>query len=921
MQVHYLNRLFAPKALAVVGASDKPGSIGQTVFVNMISGNMIDKVYPVNIKHKMVGGLQAYNSITQINDQLDMIIVLTQPITYEQILDDAIKAKVPYIVIIKNNDDDMDDMEGLMYLKQMVRRAKKYGIRILGPSTLGMIRSISGLNASTYSGEVKKGNVALVSQSSGLCASILDWAGARNIGFSTVVAFGNSIGDLEYGEVLDYLVNDKDTKGIILHVHMVQEGRQLMSALRTAARLKPVIVIKSGNYNELVEDNEVHVGEVVSDEEVFKCAFQRAGVLEVSSFSKMFTAVRVLSSDYRLTGDKLAIVSNGNGLGILAADSAYSLKVKLAQFSKNTIDTLNTILPSQSVGNPIDVLSNAGSLRYRSVTKLCIEDPEVAAVLVIFSPQRDISDNQKIAEMMVQLQKSTTKPIFLSWLGGEKVETSKRYLEKHNCLQFSVPETAIEIFGYMCQFKRNQALLMQIPEREYPKIPARNFEQAHELMEDAKNQGFYVLPEHLSKQLLTLFNIICNYTEMATTRDEALEIANRIGYPVVLKIDSSNVFHKANVGGVKLNIKTDEELVEAYEDVMEHVMVMAPHAQINGVSIQSMHKLVHAREVKISVFTNEIFGPMISFGPSGGVSSALERPGIAMPPLNDIAITELIHSTNLSKALGKFKGMNPVDELAIRTVLMSVSEMVCELPEIREMKIDLLCSPQGAIVSDARVVMNAYIENKEPYAHMAIMPYPRNLEKRMTLKDGTDVTICPVRGEDAPSIQNFVANSLSDESRYNRFMSNIKQLSESVLVRFSQLDYDREIALMMVRTEDFQKHDELGHVHEVLGISRYVIDPDKVSCEFAVSVADKWQGRGIATILMNELFDVAISQGMTEMRGEVLTDNTNMQNLVRKLGFEVHVDPEEESVCLVTKQLVEPKPEDKNDKENIGKKS
>ncbi len=893
MKPHYLNDLFSPKHIAVIGASDKPQSIGQEVFAHLLAGQFKGKLTPVNLRHNLVGGITAVNHVGQIAEPVDVAVVLTPAASLAGILRECHKSKIKYIVLVKSNEEQ--SAADADHLSKAVQLAKKLGLRLLGPSVLGLIRPVVGLNASTYGSEILPGNLALVSQSSALCTAMLDWAGNRGIGFSTVLSLGDQTSDIHFGEILDFLTHDRATEAILLHIHHVSNGRQFMSALRAAARLKPVVVIKSGRDEDQVTGLSI-ASELLDSTDVFNSALARAGVLRVHSISQMFTAVKVLAANYRATGNRLAIVCNGIGLGVLAADTAHDLQVPLAVLTESTINALNEALPANwSHANPVDVLGDAGPLRFRTAVKLCLDDEQVDGVLVIFTPQVG-TDHLTTAQMMVQLQRESSKPLMLSWLGDAKVKESRDLFTRSRCVQFNAPEYAVEVFRSLGRYHKNQELLMQTPRPLAGQWQEANFDAAHKLLAKARRQKLKVLPEHLSKELLNIFHILANRTELAQSEDEACAVAAQMGYPVVLKIDSPDIFHKSDIGGVRLNLHDEPALREAYQQIMERAQVMAPQALIHGVTVQPMLQQRHAREVMVSVAHDPVFGPVITFGAGGLAATVQQDTASALPPLNDFLIQDMIARTKAAQTFGLFKNMQPIDTEALKNVLLRVSEMVSELPEIMELEINpLLVSPQGAIALDARVVLSPKVEKADRYGHMAIMPYPHYLETHHTLKDGSAVLVRPSRPEDADMVQAFVRN-LSDESRYNRFMSSIKELSQSVLVRFTQLDYDREMALVMVKAR-------ADGTEETLGIARYVTDPDMEVCEFATSVADEWQGHGIGTILMNLLFDAARQQGLKLMRGEILTSNAGMHKLMKKLGFSIRKDPDDNSIYQVEKIL------------------
>lgn len=896
MKPHYLNGLFNPQHIAVVGASDRPHSTGQAVFANLLSSGFTGKLSPVNLKHTTVGGMEAVSRLSDLTQAVDVALVVTIPASYDAIIRECAKLKIRFVVLIKNLDEQTPKDKQL--LNKAVKLAKRLDVRLLGPSILGLIRPIHRLQASTYQGEIHTGSLALITQSSGLSSALLDWAHGRKIGFSTALSLGVETLDIDYGEILDFLVHDPATKAILLHIHHILDGRRFMSALRSAARVKPVVVLKSGR-DENAIDGLSTASSLLDSNDIFNSALSRAGVLRVQTISQMFTAARMLTADYRTAGNRLAIVSNGIGLGVLAVDSAHDLNVPLAQFSSQTQQRLKQALqPLHSMHNPIDIGNDASPLRFRTVVKMCIDDEGVDGVLVIFSPQQG-SDDITTAQLLLQLQKETTKPIMMAWMGDEKVKNSIPLLTQARAIHFKAPEYAIEVFSSLAQFQQNQTLLWQTPKPLEGQALAANIKAAKHIVHEAQQQQLSVLPEYTSKKLLSQFHILSNQTQLAHSEDEAMKLAKEMGYPVVLKIDSADIFHKSNIGGVKLNIHDMPNLREAYQNILERAAVLAPQATVNGVTVQPMLQQRDAREAMISVTRDPIFGPVITFG-AGGVSASIQKDNAtALPPLNSFIIQDMISRTKIGQTLGEFKHMKAIDQAALEQVLLRVSEMVSELPEIIELEINpLLLSPAGAIAVDARVVIDAHhvkSNRLQRYKHMAIMPYPSYIEEQLTLKDGTAVSLRPLRPEDADMVQEFVRN-LSDESRYNRFMSSIKQLSQQVLVRFTQLDYDREMALALVHTNS--KGQE-----EVLGMSRYVTDPDMEACEFAISIADAWQGRGVGTLLMMKLFDVAAQQGLKTMRGEVLAANKGMLQLVKKLGFKLKKDPDDYNIYLVTRSL------------------
>ncbi|WP_199101956.1 bifunctional acetate--CoA ligase family protein/GNAT family N-acetyltransferase [Aquitalea sp. ASV11] len=891
MKPHYLTPLFSPRTVAVVGASDTPGSIGQAVFANLLAGNFQGKLFPVNLNHKVVGGIPAVPSVRLIEPAVDMAVVCTAIRTLPAIIKDCGKKGIKAVLLAKEFSDS-EQLEREI-LNESVSIARHYGIRVLGPNVLGLMRPVAGFNATNYTSKVRPGNMALVSQSSALCTAMLDWADSKGIGFSSVISVGDAL-DVDFGEILDYLVADNFTQGILLHVHHIHHARRFMSALRAAARTKPVVVIKSGRYQDDVT-GVTHSSNLIESGDVFDAALSRAGVLRVSSIAQLFTAAKVLAANFRVGGKRLAIVTNGIGPGVLAADSAYTNGVELAKLSDATMELLNNALPRNwSHGNPIDLIGDASPVRFRTAVKACIDDPNVDGVLVIFTPQAG-TDHLTTAQLMIGLQRESSKPMFLSWLGDAKVSESRDLFSKAKCAHFRAPEYGIEVFRNLASYHYNQQLLLQTPGPLEGKREAPDLLRARAAIAGAMAEGRTILSERESKEVLAAFRIPVNPTLLARSEDEAVVLAEQIHYPVVLKIDSPDIIYKSDVGGVELNISNEATLRAAFRSILERAHQAMPEARIDGISVQPMRKRRFAREVMVGVTHDSSFGPVITFGAGGIAVEVMHDRALSLPPLNQYLVGSMIRKTRIGQLLGAFKNLPAVDMDELVDVLLHVSEMVCELPELREMDINpLVADEKGVIALDARIIVEPLKPDVKRYGHMAIMPYPTHMVRSATLNDGMKVTIRPVRPEDAEMQQEFV-RMLSDESRYNRYMSSIKQLSQTMLVRFTQLDYDREMALAMTC--------ETENGEEQQAVARFITDPDNEGCEFALEVADKWQGKGIGYILMNALFDAAREQGLTVMRGEVLAGNKGMLKLMHKLGFTVETHPEDRALTIVTKIL------------------
>jgi acetyltransferase len=892
MARHYLSRLFSPKSVAVIGASERPDSVGMVVFRNMLRGGYQGELYAVNPKHKKIQGKRSYPTIGHIGKPVDLAVIATPAETVPDLIDECGKHGVPAAVVLSAGFGETGP-HGAALEQAMLANAKLHGIRIVGPNCLGIMRPGIGLNATFYREGANKGSLALVSQSGALCTAILDWAPANDVGFSSVVSMGASA-DLDFGEILDFLASDAQTESILLYVEGIHHARGFMSALRAASKFKPVFVVKVGRHAAGSKAALSHTGALVGSDDVFDAALRRAGVVRVMSIGQLFSAAKALSSRYRSSGNRLAIITNGGGPGVMATDRAVDLGVGIAALSDKTMARLSQALPpAWSHGNPVDIMGDATAERYREAIAACIEDEGVDGVLVILTPQA-MTNPLEVAQAVTELGGKYDKPLLTSWMGDIQIADSRTVLGQAKIPTFRTPEAAVEAFSYITDYYRNQRLLMQTPEplshRDEPDV-----EGARMLIETVLAERRKVLNEMESKALLAAFRIPVASTAVARSPGEALLLAQQLGFPVAMKINSPDITHKSDAGGVRLDLLNAPAVRTAYNEIIAQVKKSRPGARIDGISIEPMVVKPNGRELMVGVTSDPVFGPVITFGAGGTAVEVLGDRAVALPPLNRFLVQNLIEGTRVSKLLGAFRHMPPVDQEALESVLLRVSEMVCELPWLREMDINpLIVDERGALAADARVVVDFSPLSNDRYAHMAIYPYPTHLVTHWQLPDGTDVTIRPIRPEDAEIEQEFVRN-LSGESKYFRFMDTLEELTPTMLVRFTQIDYDREMALIAVTEEN-------GREIEI-GVCRYAVNPDGESCEFALVVSDAWQHRGVGHKLMGSLIEAARDKGLKTMEGEVLASNRNMLRLVSTLGFQVGTSEEDPSVKRVVKGL------------------
>jgi acetyltransferase len=892
MGSHFLDPLFTPKAIAVFGASERPDAVAGRVYDNLRKGGYTGSIYPINPKHEKLFKQPCYPSITAVGKPVDLAVIATPAATVPEIIHACGEHGVRAVIIISAGFNEGDN-RGAALKKSILETARQYRMRILGPNCLGLICTVTGINATFSKNTAMPGKLALVSQSGALCTAILDWAAANDVGFSSIASLGDAA-DIDFGDILDYLAQDPNTDSILLYVEGIRHSRRFMSGLRIAARMKPVVVIKAGRHIEGSLAATTHTGAMVGDDDVFDTALQRAGVVRVMTIEQLFAAAQLLSTAHRVNGNRLAIVTNGGGLGVMATDRAIDLGVSIAALSTETVTQLNEVLPPQwSHANPVDILGDASAERYQKAVKACLLDPGVDGVLVMLSPQA-MTDVEACAQAILDARDINEKPVLTCWMGEQQVEAANKLFSRHHVPTFPNPESCVEAFSYLASYYQNQKLLMQVPG---PLVAHKesDIEGARLIIDSVLAEKRNILSITESKALLHAFNIPVTQSIVCNSPNNALVAAESLGFPVAMKIYSKDITHKTDVGGIRLNISNAHAVRSTFHDIIDEVKNKYPDSDIEGVTIEPMYSPDHARELLIGVISDPVFGPVITFG-SGGIHVEILRDrAVSLPPLNNLLIEKMISQTHVSNMLGTFRNMPAVNMEALVQVLCYVSELVCELPEIKELDINPLIADQNGVMAlDARIVVAHPAPSLDHYQHMAIHPYPTHLVSSHQLADGTNIKIRPIRPEDATIEQSFV-RGLSDRSRYFRFMQGLNELTQEMLIRFTQLDYNRELALIAILEEDGKEIE--------LGVSRYVMNPDGDSCEFALVVADKWQNKGIGTRLMNVLMDAAQQRGIRRMESEILANNNPMLKLISGLGFDIKICPDDSGIRLAGKRL------------------
>jgi acetyltransferase len=885
--------LLNPASVAIVGASDVPGTYGELARRNLREGGFKGRVHLVNPRHASIDGEPCLPSVRDLPGPVDLALLVSPAAVAPEVLAQCGEKGVKGAVVVSAGFREGGEV-GAQLEAQMLEAARRYGVRFLGPNSMGVIRTDTRLNAACGLPLPKPGRLALISQSGALCNAMLDWAAARRVGFSTVIATGVG-SDVDYGEILDFLTRDGATDSIMLYMETVADARRYMSALRAAARVKPVVVMKAGHAEDPQASLAFHTGQLVDSDDVFDAAMRRAGVLRIRAFQQLYSAAGTLGSGVRMSGRRLAIVMNAGGPGQLAADRTADRGLQLAWLSDQTLGTLRDILPpSTSHGNPVYVRSDATPQQFAEAARLCLADPKTDALLAVVAPFA-LADADEYADALITVAKAQKKPVFTCWMGDASVAESRSRFADNRIPTYRTPETAVDAIFALSLFSSNQEQLLQVPT---PLGPASSPDKARAqaLLDAAQAEGNEWLNPAESKELLAAFGVPVIRAREAGSAEDAVRIAEEIGFPVALKILSPDIAHKTDVGGVRLGRADARSVRDGYENMMRDVRLARPDARIEGVLVEPMYQDRHGRELMIGVVRDPVFGPAISFGLGGTMVEVIRDRAVALPPLNPYLARDLIRRTRASLALQSLRGAPAAAQGAVEDILLRVSEIVCELPGVGAIDLNpVVVTAQGAVVVDARIGVLPSPSDALPYRHMAIHPYPSGLERPFELPGGEMARVRPIRPEDARIEREFV-NRLSEESRFLRFMFGLHELTPAMLSRFTQIDYDRELALIVVRTLPDGEEQQIG-------VARYITLPDAETCEFAIVVGDEWQGKGIARRLFAQLIEAARERRLRIMMGVTLRENSRMIDLARSLGFETRADVDEPELVRMTLTL------------------
>lgn len=883
---HPLSTALAPRSVAVVGASERAGALGRYVLTNLLQGGYQGTVWPVNPKHRQLMGLRCYTSLEQLPAAPDLVVVATPARTVPGVIEAAGQCGLRAALVLSAGFAEAGP-EGRALQAQMLAHAHAAGVRVIGPNCLGLLRPALGLNATFARCGAQAGSVALVAQSGAVVASALDYAASAGFGFSTVVSTGGSI-DVDFSDVLDFLALDAQTRSIVLYIEGLRDARAFMSSVRAAASVKPVVVLKVGRHRAGSQAALSHTGALAGNDAVFDAALRQAGAIRVHAFDQLFGAAQTLAAgrlpQFAGPAARLAVLTNGGGPGVMAADAIAdngARGVALAALSDATRARLDALLPvCWSRGNPVDIVGDADVTRFVGALQALLDDDANDGVLVLFCPTIGLGAHDT-AQALLPLIQGSAKPVIVAWLGGEDARSGRMLLGQARLPTAVSPERGVELFSYLSAVVRHQHLRLQVPPPLAPSATQPvDLDGARALIAAARGAGRVWLNELEAKQVLAAFGIPTAQTQRATTSDDAVACAQRIGFPVAVKILAQGVVHKSEVGGVMLALDSAQAVRAAFDTVRTRLAERAPQARFEGVLVQTMVRKPQGRELIAGMAHDPLFGPVLSFGSGGVMVEVQADTALALPPLNRELALDMMARTRVARALDTFRGAAPVDLDALIRVLLRLSDLACELPAVQELDINpLLADHDGVIALDARirVAADAPLAPDLRYSHLAIHPYPRHLERALALKDGATVRLRPIRPEDGQAEARFISR-LTPQTLYLRFHVPVKELTRDRLVRFTQIDYDREMAFVAIDTD--------ADPEEIRAIARYTRSPEGGSCEFGLTVEDRWQRRGLGQALLAALETHARCMGVQHIYGWVLSDNAVMRQLLQTRGYQ-----------------------------------
>ncbi len=893
MAIKKLNSIFKPKRIALIGVSDNPNSVGGITLRNLVGGGFNGVVYPVNPKREAVFGIPCYPDVKSLPKTPDLAVIMTAARFVPGIIRECGEAGIHGVIIMSAGFKESGAEGKILEDQAKAEKAKFPDMRVIGPNCLGILVPGLNMNVSFANGMPKKGHVAFISQSGALCTSVLDWAYDSNIGFSYFVSIGNSM-DVNFGDLIDYFGQDPNTKSIVLYVESMANARTFMSAARAFSREKPIIVYKSGRFPESAAAAASHTGAMASEDSIYDAVFRRAGLARVFDFGNIFEFTDLVGRRRVPKGNRLAIVTNAGGPGVMATDSLISMGGKLVELSEKTMQRLNEYLPPfWSHGNPIDVLGDATPERFAGATEIVLDDENVDAVLVLLTPQAMTAPTET-ATAISQLASKTTKSIMAGWLGGASMREGIQIFNQAGISSFTAPEQAIRAFMTLSNYSENQQMLYETPKEvpvsfQYDRLELRK-KYLTEIFPKAK-----ILNEDDSKMLVNDYGINTTHPQLAATEDEAVAIARKKGYPVVMKIYSPDITHKSDVGGVALNLKDDEMVRATFRNMIKTAAEKRPDARIEGVTIQIMVNTKDGVELIVGTKKDPIFGTVMLVGMGGVTAELFKDKRLEFPPLNEQLAHQMLKSLKIYPLLKGYRGDTPKNIDKLIEALIRMSYLAADYPEIAELDINpLVVTPTDVIALDARIVVDEEIMNKpaKEYSHLILRPYPESLIKKATLKDGSEILLRPIKPEDEPLWLELLA-SCSKESIYHRFRYDFYFDSHDIASQYCFIDYDREIAIVAEVEEEGKK--------KLIGVGRLIADPDVEVMEYAILITDAWQKKELGFTLTKYCMEIAKMRGVKILAAETTKDNKPMISVFRKLNFKIRFN--EDTTVSVNKDI------------------
>jgi acetyltransferase len=885
VSVRNLDSIFRPKSIALIGASTRAHSIGAVTAENLRMAGFEGPILPVNPRHAAVAGALAYPNVSSLPISPDLAVICTPPEKVPGIVAELGTRGTKAAIVITAGFRERGAVNGLALEQAMLAAAKPHLMRIVGPNCLGVLSTPHQINASFAQAMPRRGGVAFVAQSGAMVTTVLDWANSRGIGFSHLVSLGD-MSDVDFGDMLDYLAVDDATSAILLYIEAITNARKFMSAARAAARLKPVIAIKAGRQPAAAQAASSHTGALAGMDAVYDAAFERAGILRAYDLDEVFDAVETLNVRPNVNGDRLTIVTNGGGVGVLATDSLISQGGKLAVLSAKTIADLNAVLPSTwSGGNPVDIIGDADAKRYADALKVLRDSGEQDAILVLNCPTA-VASGVEAAQAVVDVAHETSLPILTNWLGSRSAEAARNLFDVARLPTYDTPEKATRGFMHLVRYRRGQETLMEVPP-SIPSGPPPDRDTAKTILAGA-SAGW--LEASAAQALLECYRIPVATSIKTATPAEAAKAAAKIGQPVAIKILSPDITHKSEAGGVLLNVTG--EVRAAASAMQERIAKLAPDARLDGFLVQQMVQRPHAVELIVGMAVDRTFGPFLLFGQGGTAVEVIDDKALGLPPLNIKLAREMIGRTKISRQLKGYRDHPPAALDAIALSLVHLSQLICDFPQIAELDINpLLADEEGVIALDVRVRIVGCTD--QPRCQLAIRPYPDELTRTETVPGLGTFLLRPVRPEDAPAFE-VLFRHLKPDDIHMRFFTSVKSLPLSLLARLTQIDYDREMAFVLVNSEN-----------DVVGVARIAADPDNLRAEFALLVRSDMKGHGLGRLLMQRLIGFARKRGIGELWGDILAENSAMLSLCDEAGCAIAPSPVDPCLKRATIRLAE----------------